>query len=138
MLAMTVVRATKTTTGGGTLQAAGGELDGAFALSAGLEGLAGLKGQDDAGKGIVEFLHGDGDGAAGRIVQDGLIAPEAVKDDKVIEVPVNDAGEGRLGFDGIHFHGVAMDGEAVVRRGEVDIRQVGAVPAHAAVDPHLL
>ena len=114
------------------------EGDGAPAPAGGLEFRPQLKGHHDAGERLVKLLHRHGHHAAGRVVQHGLARLEAVQHHEVIEVPVDDAREGGVLLQVLHFQPVAVRLQAVVLCGNEHVFHVGAVAGDAAVQAHLL
>ena len=88
----------------------------------------GLEEQADAGEGVVKGLHRDGIGPLCGVVEHRLVAPKAVENDKVIEVPMNDAGEFSVRFQPLRLIPVALCGKTVAARGAKNVARVRAVP----------
>ena len=114
-----------------------GKFQRAFRLAAGHEALARFDLEDDAGEGAVKLLHRDFDFPAGRIVEIGIAAPEAVENHKVIEIPVDDAGEAHFLPHGVDFAAISLGVKAVAPRRGQHVPCVGAVAGDAAVETDL-
>ena len=119
-------------------QALSGKGDGALPAAGGDEVLPRLKGQAKAGKGGAELLHAHVHHAPGGVVEHGVLPLKAVQHDKMVKVPVDDAGKRSLLPERLHFHLVAVDVQAVMLAGQENVFHVGAVPADPAVQADLL
>ena len=97
-------------------------------LALGNKAFGGLEEQADAGEGVVKGLHRDGIGPLCGVVEHRLVAPKAVENDKVIEVPMNDAGEFSVRFQPLRLIPVALCGKTVAARGAKNVARVRAVP----------
>ena len=108
-----------------------------FPLAVRLKCLPRREHQADAGKGFVKFLHGHPDAAPGRVVDAGAVSAKAAQHHKMIEVPVDDAGENSVFPDcaGIRFE--SLHGEAIALGSFRYIFGVGPVPRDAAVHTDL-
>ena len=122
----------------GAAQASARELQGALGLPAGHEVLSGPDVEHDAGKGAVKLLHCDLDLTAGGVVETGVVPPETVEHDEVVEIPVDDAGEGHFLAHAVELAAVALRLEAVAARRDQHVFRVGAVAGDAAVETDLL
>ena len=120
------------------LEALAGKFQGALGLAAGLKVGAGRDLEADAGKGRVKVLHGHLDLAPGGVVYVGVVALEAVQHDKVVEVPVDDAGQQDLVLERGNLAAVALGLKAVAAGGDQDILGARPVAGDAAVQAHLL
>ena len=119
-------------------QSFAGEGQGALASAAGLKVRPRLDLQADAGEAAVKFLRADLHLAPGGVVEQHLLAPEAPQHHKVVEVPVDDAGDVQLLPQGLRLAAVARCLHAVAPGGKQYVSGVGPVPGHAAVQAHLL
>ena len=109
----------------------------ALPLSARFKVFSRGKHQNDAGERVIKFLHGHLDPAAGRIVQHGIVSPEPVQHDKMVEVPVDNAGKSSLFFQCIRLAAETLDLHAVMLSRQHNVPGIAAVPGHAAIIPPL-
>ena len=120
------------------VQALSGKGEHRLRLAARLEVRARLEQQAYAGEGLVEGLHRHGIAALRRVVEQGLVALEAVEHHEVVEVPVYYAGEAALAAQRVGFVAAALGDKAVAPGGPDHVPGVRAVPGDAAVRAHLL
>ena len=120
------------------MQALPGEGQHALGLAAGFKVLARLKHQTDTGEGLVELLHGNGTAAPGRVIQNSLAALEAAKHHKMIEIPVDNAGERSLFLERIRLIPITLGCQAIAAGSPKHVFRIGAVPGNAAVGANLL
>ena len=82
-------------------------------MAAGLEGRVGGELDDNAGELLVELLGADFNLAAGGVIDEGATILEAPEHHKVVEAPVDDAGELALALQQLGLDAVARGVKAV-------------------------
>ena len=102
--------------GSGALQTFPPKGQDALGLSVGNEALIRLDHQADAGEGAVEGFHFHPADSSGGVVQYGFSAPKTVQHHKMVEVPMDDAGESPRFFQVLRFQTVSLCGKAIVPR----------------------
>ena len=102
------------------------------ARTARLECLARLHADAHAGKRAVEFLPAARICPTRRVVDEDAAALETAHDDKVVCVPVHDAGKRRLLAQPLGLKSVRVDLHAQLLRRACDVARLGPVASHAA------
>ncbi len=109
-----------------------------FGFAGGGKAFAGLKAQADTGEFPVELFPFHLYPAPGRVVDDCAIPLEAAEHNKVVETPVDDAGEGAFLLQVLGLHAPGIGGQAVTAGSNQDVLCAGAVHGNAAVHTGLL
>ena len=107
-------------------------------MSGGRKVLPGDKIDGNARESLVKLLHGHLHKALGRVIDAGVISLEAIQNHKMVEVPMDDAGEHALFADGLGRAAETLHLKAISLGRESDVFGVGAVPGNPAVCPYLL
>ena len=102
-----------------------------------LEGLSLLHCKDDAGEGEIELRHIDSPATDRGIVYEDLIALEALQNNKMIEIPVNDAGH-RQFMQRRRLLAKALGSKPEAAGRLDDVASLAAVTRHAAFETKLL
>ena len=110
----------------------------AFGLSRGSKVRAGSYPETDSGKCFVQLFHGNAKLTPGRIVDTGVSAPEPGQDDKMIEIPVENAGKLDVFPQTFRLAAEAFRRKTIVSGRPEHVFGIGPVAGDAAVAADLL